>query len=347
MSRMKIALIIGLVCIIAVAMVIIPGCKTATVAETTAAAAATTAAAKAPVKVGISIGVIGSPFCEGLRDGSKAMTEELGGTPVVVVADGDATLQATQIEDLVAQGCQVVLCFAVDTDAITASAKYCQDKGVKFVEFSRISPDLTNVDLAMGFDNKQQAEICGQAILDGAKEVKYTELKAIEFVGSLTDQNAIERQDYFDAFAKANGINVVAKVLTDWDGEIATTRFKDAITSVSGDYNCIYAASDFLYTPIMSVLTENNLWVKKGEEGYKIITGIDGAPDALEKIRTGYVYMVANTDVLLLGREAAAKAIDMVANGTKYSDADKVIIIPAQTITAANCDDKAIWGNNY
>jgi ABC-type sugar transport system substrate-binding protein len=360
MSKVKIALIIGLVCIVAAAMVIMPGCKTTTTAETTAAAttaaavttaavttAAATTAAAGPIKVGISIGVIGSPFCEGLRDGSKLKTEELGATPVVVIADGDATLQATQIEDLVAQGCQVVLCFAVDTDAITASAKYCKDKGVLFVEFSRISPDLSNVDLAMGFDNKQQAEICGQAILDGAKDVGYTELKCIEFVGSLTDQNAIERQKYFDEFAAANGIKVVASVLTDWDGEVAYSRFKDAITSVSGDYNCIYSASDFLYTTIMSVLTENGQWVKKGEKGYKIITGIDGAPDALEKIRTGYVYMVANTDVLLLGRETATKAIDMVTNGTKYEGDNKVIIIPAQTITAANCDDPAIWGNNY
>jgi hypothetical protein len=37
----------------------------------------------------------------------------------------------------------------------------------------------------------------------------------------------------------------------------------------------------------------------------------------------------------------------MIVNGTKYEGDKKVIIIPAQTITAENCDDKAIWGNNY
>ena len=221
---------------------------------------------------------------------AQIRSTELGGEPVLVIADGDATLQATQIEDLVAQGCKAVMVFAVDTDAITASAKYCQDNGVLFGQFSRISPDLSNVDLAIGFDNKQQAEICGQDILAGGAEAGYTELKCIEFVGSLTDQNAIERQDYFDEFAAANGIEVVAKVLTDWDGELAYSRFKDAITSVGGDYNCIYAASDFLFTPIMSVLTEQGQWVQMGEEGYKVITGIDGAPDALDKIRAGNVY---------------------------------------------------------
>jgi|GEM_PF-1998102 len=301
----------------------------------------------APVKIGIAMGAIQSTFCEGLRDGAAAKVKELGGEAIVVVSDGDATLQATQIEDLVAQGCQAIICFANDTDAIVASAQYCNENDVLFAEASRISTDLTYIDLALGFDNKQQAEICGEAILAGAKEVGYTDLKCIEFVGSLTDQNAIERQDYFDAFAAENDIEVVAKVLTEWDAELALNRFKDAITATGGDYNCIYSASDFLFTPIFSALSETDEWVVKGEEGYKIITGIDGAPDAVEKIRAGYVYMVANTDVMLLGAETADKVYDMVVNGTRYEGDDKLIIIDAQTITSENCDDPAIWGNNY
>lgn len=339
MNKMKMALIVGLVCVLAAAMVIMPSCKPATTAATTAA--------PEKVMIGISIGMIGAVFCEGLRDGSRDKVKELGGEPIVLIADGDATLQSTQIEDMVAQGCQAVIVFAVDTDAITTSAKYCQDKGVIFSEFSRISPDLTNIDLAIGFDNKQQAELCGQAMLDAAKKVGYPEVKCIEMVGHLADQNAIERQVFFEAFAEANGIKIVATVLTDWDGELATSRFKDAITLVGGDYNAIYAPSDFLLTPIMAVLSEQDLWVKQGEEGWKIIVAIDGAPDALEKIRTGYVYEVTNTDVLQLGRETAIKTYDMIVNGTKYEGDKKVIIIPAVAMTAENCDDPVVWGNNY
>ncbi len=300
-----------------------------------------------PVKIGIAMGAIQSTFCEGLRDGAAAKVKELGGEAVVVVADGDATLQATQIEDLVAQGCKAIICFANDTDAIVASAQYCHDKGVIFAEASRISTDMTYIDLALGFDNGQQALICGEAIVAGAKDVGYDKLKCIEFVGSLTDQNAIERQQYFEEFAAANNIEIVGTVLTEWDAEIAYNRFRDAITACGGDFNCIYAASDFLFTPIMSALSETGNWVVKGQQGYKVIVGIDGAPDALEKIRTGYIYMVANTDVMQLGAATAEKVWDMVKNGTTYEGDKKLIIIDAQTITAENCDDPAIWGNNY
>jgi len=342
-----------LLCMLMIA--VITGCAKTTESPSTSQAAEVSqqtadpgvSEATAPVKIGIAMGAIQSTFCEGLRDGAAAKVEELGGEAVVVVADGDATLQATQIEDLVAKGCQGVICFANDTDAITASAQYCQENGVIFAETSRISTDLTNVDIALGFDNSQQALICGEAILAGAAEVGYTELKCIEFVGSLTDQNAIERQQYFEEFAAANGIEIVGTVLTEWDAEIAYNRFKDAITACGGDYNCIYAASDFLFTPIMSALSETSEWVTKGQPGYKVIVGIDGAPDALEKIRAGYIYMVANTDVMQLGAATAEKVYDMIVNGTTYEGDDKLIIIDAQTITAANCDDPVIWGNNY
>jgi ribose transport system substrate-binding protein len=207
-----------------------------------------------------------SQFCQGLMDGANDEIKKLGATPVTALAENDPTRQSSQIEDLVAKGCKAIICFAVDTDAITASAKYCQDHGVAFVETSRISPDLTNVDLAIGFSNQQQATICGQAIVDGSKAAGFTEMKCIEFVGSLTDQNAIERQKFFEDFAKANNIQIAATVLTEWDAEKATARYKDAITAVNDDYNSMYCASDFLFTPISAILTEKGQWVKQGEK---------------------------------------------------------------------------------
>ncbi len=346
-TRLIVALLLCTVMIVGFA-----GCKAETPAGTSNAPSTSEAVTSpseetGPIKIGVAMGAIQSTFCEGLRDGAIAKIKELGGEPVDVVADGDATLQATQIEDLVSKGCKAIICFANDTDAIVASAQYCHENGVIFAEASRISTDMTYIDVALGFDNSQQALICGEAILAGAAEVGYTEMKCIEFVGSLTDQNAIERQQYFEEFAAANNIEIVGTVLTEWDAEIAYNRFKDAITACGGDFNCIYAASDFLFTPIMSALTETGNWVVKGEEGYKVIVGIDGAPDALEKIRTGYIYMVANTDVMQLGAATAEKVWDMVVNGTTYSGDDKLVIIDAQSITAANCDDPAIWGNNY
>jgi ribose transport system substrate-binding protein len=324
---------IAMLCVLG--LVVAAGCQQATPST------------EAKVSIGMSQGASQSTFCQGLQDGATQEITKLGGTPFVSLADNDPTRQASQIEDMVAKGCKGVICFAADTDAITASAKYCKDHGVAFVEASRLSPDLTNIDLAIGFSNKQQAELCGQAIVDGCKAAGFTEIKCIEFVGSLTDQNAIERQKYFEDFAKANNINIVQTVLTEWDAEKATARYKDAITACNDDYNSMYCASDFLFTPISAVLTERGQWVTVGKPGYKVIVGIDGGPDALPLIRDGYCYMTANTDVLKLGNAAADKIYDIITKGTKYTGDAKTIMIDATSITKANVDDATIWGNVY
>jgi ABC-type sugar transport system substrate-binding protein len=323
-----------------------PAASSAAPAASSAAPAASSAAA-GPITIGISMGASQSTFCQGLQDGATNEVKKLGATPIVSLADNKVDVQANQIQDMVAKGAKAVIVFAADTDAITASAKYCKDHGVAFIEASRISPDLTNIDLAIGFSNKQQAEICGQAIVDGSKAASFTTMKTIEFIGDLADQNAKERQQYFEAFAKTNNISIVGTVLTEWDAEKAVSRYKDTITAVNDDYNSMYCASDFLFTPIMSVLTEKGQWVKQGEKGYHVIVGIDGAPDALQKIRDGYCYMDANTDVMQLGLMAADKAVDIITKGTKYTGADKTVMIDAQSITAANASDPKIWGNNY
>jgi len=337
---MKKIITVAIALLLTLGLVGVAGCQ-----PSTPSAAVSNAPAK--ITIGVSMGASQSTFCQGLQDGATNEITKLGGTPIVSLADNDPTRQASQIEDMVAKGAKAVICFAADTDAITASAKYCQDHGVAFVEASRISPDLTNINLAIGFSNKQQAELCGQAILDGSKAAGFTSMKCIEFVGSLTDQNAIERQNFFEAFAKTNNIEIVATVLTEWDAEKATARYKDAITAVNDDYNSMYCASDFLFTCISAVLTEKGQWVTVGKPGYHVIVGIDGGPDALPMIRDGYDYMTANTDVLKLGLEAADKAYDIVTNGTKYTGDAKTIMIDATSITKANVDDPTIWGNVY
>lgn len=296
------------------------------------------------VKIGVSMGELTSEFCEGLRDGAVEKITELGGEAVYLGADSDATKQSTQIQDLIAQGCKAIVVFATDTDAIMASAKACKDAGVLFAQMSRISPDLANIDLAVGFDNKDQAIQCGEAIVAQAKALGYTTIKCIELVGSLTDQNAIERQTYFEEFAAANKITIVQKVLTDWNADQAYAGLKDAITAAGKDFNAIYCPSDFLFGACESALTENNIYKTVDEKGHVILVGIDGGPNAMLYVRSGYADMTCNTDVMVLGRDTVTKVFDMLANGTKYSAA---VMIKPFPITKANVDDKTLWGNVY
>lgn len=341
------------VLVIMLALVLIASFAACTKPETTTSAgeaasqgasAGESSAPEGKIKVGVSMGELTSEFCEGLRDGAIEKIEELGGEAVYLGADGDATKQATQIEDLISQGCKAIVAFATDTDAIMASGKACKEAGVIFAQFSRISPDLTNIDLAVGFDNKDQAYQCGEAIVSQAAALGYDTIKCIELVGSLTDQNAIERQDYFEEFAAANNITIVGKVLTDWNADQAYTGLKDAITACGKDFNAIYCPSDFLFGASESALTENGMYKTVEEEGHVILVGIDGGPNAMAYIRSGYADMTCNTDVMQLGRETVAYVFDMLEKGTTYTEAVMIAPFP---ITLANVEDPSLWGNVY
>ncbi|MBQ4061565.1 MAG: sugar ABC transporter substrate-binding protein [Christensenellaceae bacterium] len=293
-------------------------------------------------KFGLSMGELTSAFCEGLRNGVQAQCDELGFECVYACADSDATKQATQIEDMISQGCDAVLCFATDTDAIVASAKACQEEGVIFAEFSRISTDLSAIDVAVGYDNKDQAYACGQAILDSAAAHGYTEIKVLELVGSLTDQNAIERQQFFNEFAAANGITVVQEIPTDWDKEKAYSGLKDAITACNGDFNAIYCPSDTFFMTCESVLTENDMYKGIGEEGHVIVVGIDGAGDAIKYVADKKFDMICNTDVIVLGKETVKYVVDILDNGATF---DAAVMIEVGVITPENANDETLWGN--
>jgi len=349
-------IVLALMLVLVMALAVV-GCKKAEAPATDAPAdkPAEDAPAEAPADdaeapadetllFGLSMGELTSTFCEGLRDGVVEKCEELGIETTYACADADATKQATQIEDMISQGCNAVLCFATDTDAIVASAKACQDAGVVFAEFSRISTDLSAIDVACGFDNKDQAYACGDAIVAAAKAAGYAEIKVLELVGSLTDQNAIERQQFFNEYAAANGITVVQEIPTDWDKEKAYTGLKDAITACNGDFNAIYCPSDTFFSTCESVLTENDMYKKVGEEGHVIVVGIDGAGDALKYVADGNFDMVCNTDVLELGRQTVNYVIE-VLNGATYDAA--VMIEVGSVDTPEKAADPGLWGNVY
>jgi len=299
---------------------------------------------------GLSFSDVAGEFGQGLSMAAQEAVANAGSKSVFVVADKDATKQSQQISDLLTQNVDAVLCFAADTEAILSSAEEAFNAGVPFIQCSRISTDLTHVSLALGFDNYQSAALDGQAMLDAAEELGYGQVKCIELIGNIADQNAVERQEGFERFCEENGIEIVAEVLTEWNTEVCYSRLVDTIQNLDSPdaFNAIYCPSDTLLPPIMSAFNEFNCWTTFGTDNYKIITSIDGGPAAIEMIKAGYVYSTASNDPLVLGRTAVEMVIDMLDNGTSYVGDGKKIWVPAQSITKVIADtDDTIWGNRF
>jgi ABC-type sugar transport system substrate-binding protein len=279
---------------------------------------------------------------------SKAIeTGESGGATVVsVVADGDANKQKSQIEDLISKGVDAVVCVPHDSVAIVSSIDDCKAAGIPFIAMGRMPSDMTNVTLGITCDNDLAAKVDVEAAVANAKELGYDKLKAIEIVGALTDQGAVERSDSFKKYCAENDIEIVAEVASEWDADKAFNRLTDVMTTVGDDYNLIYVPSDFLLDTVKSVLSSNNRWVPAGEEGHVIIVSIDGDPGAMQYIKDGYVLATANTDAFDFGKNAMLGAIDIAKGNAPTVQIQPIPTIALDKATIESAGD-TIWGNVY
>lgn len=298
------------------------------------------------ITVGVSLPSLNSKFFEAELFAIEQYCKEKGIKCISVVADGDVVKQKSQIEDLISQGVNAMIIVQQDKDAIVSSLEDCKKAGVYTICMGRMPSDETNMDVAVLCDNYECARVDVDSMIAAAKEYGYESLKVIELVGKLSDQNAFERSDAFKKYAEESDfdIEVVAEVATEWNVDTAYARMTDTV-NMTPDFNAVYIPADTYITPVMSVLQANNRWVKAGEEGYVIISSIDGNPLALDYINQGYVHCTANTDAFDFGRLSVQAAVDLVEG----KQVEKTIAVPATALTAdviASAGD-SIWGNVY
>lgn len=145
MKKTKIALVLGLIFVLAMAMAIIPGCKTTTtetVAETTTAAETTVAATEAPKTEGpIKVMFIpknqGNPYFDAIIQGFEEAEKEMGSDKLVCDTTGPATAEATSqiefVEAAVQNGYNAICIAANSNDALNSTFDDARAKGVKLI----------------------------------------------------------------------------------------------------------------------------------------------------------------------------------------------------------------------
>lgn len=310
-----------------------------------AGSAATAGDAGKKIVIGLSMPSLQSTFFEGEKAMAEKVAKQEGVELITVIADGDPNKQKSQIEDLISKKVDAVVCVSQDSKAIASSVADCKAAGIPFIGVGRLPADLTDVTAAIVCDNETCAKADVEAMVKQAKNLGIDKIKAIEVVGGLKDQNAVERTEGFKKYAKAAGIEIVAEVASEWDVDRCFSRLTDTLNTVE-DFNAMYVPSDFLLPTIMSVLSANDRWVKAGDEGHVIITSIDGDPTAIKMIKDGFVYATANTDAFDFGRLGVQAAIDL-ARGKKLPQRDIPVPTVALTKEIIEKAGDTIWGNVY
>ncbi len=305
---------------------------------------AASVASAASYKVGLSMDDLNTEFWQGnyaaIYEQAKAMDVEI----VEAIAGGDANVQNEQISQLIAKGCQAIICAAVDSVAIDAAIEECNDANIPIIMDNRPTTGEAVPSAQILSDNYQMAfdEMTWLIGYCKANNVKFE--NAIMLIGDLGDENAIQRRDGFKAAIEADPgyVNVVIDVPTEWNHEVALAGLQNALQAYP-NVDLIITPSDFLWTPIQSSLEQIGKWAKIGEDNHVAVISFDGDVNGMQMLKDGYNWANAAQGAVEQGKMCVQAAVSLI-NGEELEKSDT--IDPGIIANFENLSEVAesVWG---
>jgi D-xylose transport system substrate-binding protein len=209
----------------------------------------------------------------------KAAIEAGGGSYVSNDAKSSAETQASNVENLISQGANVVVILAQDGEAIIPSVQAATDAGVPVVAYDRLIEDPSV--LYLTFDNQLVGEMQAQALFDIQPTGNWVIIK-----GNAADANA----DFLRSGAEkvigeavtAGDIVIVGEDYTDnWDPANAQATMEGYLTAESNAIDVALVQNDGMAGGVIAALEAQGL------AGQVPVSGQDGDQAALNRVALG------------------------------------------------------------
>lgn len=236
--------------------------------------------------------------------------EDLGGVPLLEVAESDPDLQFEQAKKMIDKGVKVIILVPVDGKKSAKIVDYAREKGTKVIAYDRMISDC-DLDYYISFDNVKVGQL--QAIyLSQRRQGNYVLLG-----GAMSDNNSFlfhEGQEKGIARPVASGrINVLKdEYLTAWSDELAYQKTKswlDEMESTDTSLDAVLAATDALASGAIRALSEKNM------DGYVMVSGQDADMNAIKNMVQGKQSMTVYKPIEALAYTAAIAAIRLAKGG--------------------------------
>ncbi len=233
----------------------------------------------------------------------KAAVAAGGGTYISNDAKSSAETQATNVENLISQGANVLIILAQDGTAIKPSVATAIQNGVPVIAYDRLIEDEKA--LYITFDNVEVGRLQAKAISNAVPKGNYVVIK-----GNKADANAdFLRSGYDDiigAAVKSGDIKIVGETYTDnWDPSKAQTEMEQFLTANNNNVQAVLSENDGMAGGVVAALQAQGL------AGKVPVSGQDGDQAALNRIALGTQTVDVWKDARLLGKTAGDAAIEL------------------------------------
>lgn len=274
------------------------------------------------------------------QDGANMKKElEAAGYKVdLQYASNDVQTQVSQVENLISNGCQMLVIAAVDGSSLGGPLTQAKSSGIPVIAYDRLIMNSDAVTYYATFDNYKVGQKQGEYLVETLGLETATEPKTLEvFTGDPADNNCVffyggamdVIKKYIDdgkLVVKSGQIDFEQVATANWDSEKAQNRMD---TIIAGNYSDKTVLDAVLCSNDSTALGVENALAASYTGAYPVITGQDcdiantknliagkQAMSVFKDTRTLATQVVKMVDAVMQGKEAEVNDTKSYDNGT-------------------------------
>ncbi|MEA4895959.1 MAG: sugar ABC transporter substrate-binding protein [Oscillospiraceae bacterium] len=300
---------------------------------------------------GITVGVCLSSFHAGFMTAvNQAVTDkgkELGITVNVANANGDASVQADNMQNFITQGVSAIVINPIDSNGIIPSIQMANTKGIPvfIIDTNAAGGTIINRNAT---DNLKAGQTAAQAVAEMLNE-KYGEYRGtvVNLCGKISQASGYDRdKGFMDEIAKYSDIKVVFRQDCEFDQEKSMNAMMNALQA-NDSIDAVFAANDNTALGAVKAIEQSNRFYPSDDAKHIYIVGIDGNPEGIQAIRDGRIDATISQNPITMANNTIQMVYDYIKNGTvpEENTESPQILITKDNIDSAEVKEFGLWAD--
>ncbi|MBY0221553.1 MULTISPECIES: ribose ABC transporter substrate-binding protein RbsB [Sporosarcina] len=256
-------------------------------------------------KIGLSVSTLNNPFFVTLSEGAKEQAKESGAKIIVVDAQDDASKQASDVEDLIQQGVDLLIINPTDSEAVVSAVESANNSNIPVITVDR-SAEGGEVVSHIASDNKAGGVLAGEYLLELLGE----NAKVAELEGIAGSSAARDRGEGFNE-AVDGKVDIVAKQTANFNRAEGLTVMEN-ILQANPEITGVFAHNDEMALGALEAIQSAGKDI--------VVIGFDATDDAVKSVKDGKLAATIAQKPEEIGKKAMEAAV-AVLNGEDV-DAD-------------------------
>ena len=276
------------------------------------------------IKIGATYQMLAAPYIVTLKDSCVATAEAMGGIELIVVdGEGDPAKQVGQVENFIAQKCDVIILDPQSFDGCAPAVDAANAAGIPIFTLIQKVENQDEAITYVGSEAKESGEILAQMAVDDFGG----NAKVVVIEGPMGSDAQIGRYSGIEAVMNANaGMELVMRQAADWDRATALALVENWLQS-GMEFDVVLAENDDMAMGALKAIEDLGMLDKIK------VYGIDAIPEALTAVQEGKMGGTVFQDAVAQGKLAIEVAVKIAEGKEKIESS---YVIPYVEVRAAD-----------